>query len=213
MKIIEALLGPLETRTILIFSESTKRGAIIDPGYLSFRHFFPLIEENEIEIEAIYLTHSHHDHIADVSKFKESFPKALLFVHKEDRINVELPGSDGLRMFLDIEGTSVDRELVEGEEIKIGEYSFVVWHTPGHSIGSCVFYSEKEGLLISGDTLFANGFGRVDLPTSVPEKMGESLNRLMQLPKEVTVIPGHGRICTLKEAIHDIAGWTSRSKY
>jgi glyoxylase-like metal-dependent hydrolase (beta-lactamase superfamily II) len=84
-------------------------------------------------------------------------------------------------------------ELAEGGVVRFGELRLTVLHTPGHTEGSVCLYSADDGLLLSGDTLFAGGWGRVDLPGGDPEAMVTSLTRLLDLEDRVAVLPGHGR--------------------
>ncbi len=172
---------------------------MIDPSFYSFRVFTPLIQEKSYKIQKILLTHSHYDHIVDMAKFRDlGIP---LFVHPLDKKNVIAPGSDGLRFFKTIEAVSDPQFFQEGDKIIFGEVQGVVLETPGHSPGSVSFYFEKENILVSGDTLFKGGIGRLDLPTAVPEKMAGSLEKLKKLPPETIVYPGHGPKTTIGEEL------------
>jgi glyoxylase-like metal-dependent hydrolase (beta-lactamase superfamily II) len=120
-----------------------------------------------------------------------------VYVHREDAENLRVPGSDGIPNTYGIEGAEPDGMLADGDEKVLGLLRFKVVHTPGHSPGCVLFYFEKEKVLISGDTLFRGTYGRVDLPSSNPQKMKESLAKIKQFPDDVTVYPGHGGSTTI----------------
>jgi glyoxylase-like metal-dependent hydrolase (beta-lactamase superfamily II) len=88
-------------------------------------------------------------------------------------------------------------ELAEGDEIRFGEIRLTVLHTPGHTEGSVCLQAVDDGILFSGDTLFAGGWGRVDLPGADPAAMVESLARLTTLDDSIVVLPGHGQATTI----------------
>ncbi len=181
--------GPLATNAIL-FGEG-RSGAVVDPSMGSTEKILHQAAQSNLQIEKILLTHSHWDHIADAKVLKEK-TGALLYVHPLDAKNVEIPGSDGLPLFVHIQGIAPDRFLKEGEPVQVGSLQVEVIHTPGHSPGSVCLYLKDQNILISGDTLFRGGIGRLDLPTGHPEAMAESLRKLAKLPPRTRVIPGHG---------------------
>jgi len=144
----------------------------------------------------LFLTHSHWDHTADAAFLKKKW-ELPLYVHELDAPNVENPGSDGLPVLIDVPKAEVDHFLEDGQKIQVGELSIEVIHTPGHTPGGVCFYLKDQNVLISGDTLFREAIGRLDLPTAEPEKMWGSLEKLAQLPSNTRVIPGHGDETTI----------------
>lgn len=196
MIIEKVVAGPLETNAYLVGCESTKKAIVIDPGFKSCERLLLLVEKFGLDIEAIYLTHSHFDHIADVASLKKK-KRCFVYVHQEDAENLRRPGSDGIPDMFGIEGVEPDGYLVEGEKRCIGNLGFTCIHTPGHSLGSLLFYFSDEKVLFSGDTLFRGTYGRVDLPTSDKEKMKASLEKIKKLPDDVIVYPGHGGSTTI----------------
>lgn len=190
--------GPFRTNAYLIGCENTKKGIFIDPAPESAEKLLKTAKNHELQIEAIYLTHSHWDHIADVAILKERLPLNI-YVHRKDEENLKHPGSDHIPMFVKIKGAEPTHFLEEGQLHHIGELNFVVIHTPGHCPGSVCFYFEKEKVLISGDTLFKGTIGSLSLPTAEQEKMWDSLKKLSLLPLSTKVYPGHGGPTTLKE--------------
>lgn len=196
MKVEIFPLGPISTNAILLTEKEGKRAWLFDapPGA------FPFLEKRleELSLEKIFLTHSHWDHIADIAPIAEK-TGAPVYVHVEDAGNMRSPGTDGLRPSPKIRGVAALQEIVGGEEFFFGTARMVVLHTPGHSRGSVCYHFPEEKLLIAGDTLFRGSYGRLDLATSVPEKMKGSLSLLSQLPPDTRVVSGHGDETTVAE--------------
>jgi hydroxyacylglutathione hydrolase len=189
--------GPFATNSYII-ADKEGIGAIIDPTFDSLKPLSTIAAQHKIKIVAIYLTHSHHDHIADVASLKKMY-SCPVFIHELDSPNLIRPGADGLRLPLPIEGAHPDYLWEENKEYHCGELAFEVIHTPGHSPGGVCLYFKKEAVLISGDTLFKGTIGRLDLPGSSSEDMFASLKKLEKLPEDVKVYPGHGSSTTIKE--------------
>ena len=190
--------GPLETNTLLLACPKEKIAAVIDPAQGSTKEVLAAAARHGFSIQLILLTHSHWDHIADLALLREQ-TGAAVYVHAEDAPNVEKPGVDALPLFFPIAGVHPDRLIKEGDEIRVGQIVLEVIHTPGHSPGGVCFFCRKEGILFAGDTLFAGGIGRLDLPTSRQHLMRASLAKLAALPGDTHVIPGHGDDTTIDE--------------
>ncbi len=190
--------GPLQTNAYLIGCEKEKVGCIIDPAPGSADKLCSLIEKHGLKIQAIYLTHSHLDHFADCALLKKKFNWPI-FVHKDDAENLHKPGSDGIPNIWGVESVQEDGYLEEGQVLKVGSLEFKVIYTPGHSPGGLCFYFEKEKVLIAGDVLFKGSHGNVSFPSSDEDKMVQSLKRLMELPDDVRVFPGHFESTTIGE--------------
>ncbi len=188
--------GPLETNALLIACPKEKRAAAVDPAQGSTQALLDEAARHHFTIDAILLTHSHWDHIADVALLKER-TGAPIYVHAEDAPNVERPGTDSLRLFFPILGAHPDCLLKDGDEIWIGQVLLEVIHTPGHSPGGVCFFCRAEKILIAGDTLFCGAIGRIDLPTGQKKQMQVSLAKLAMLPADTRVIPGHGEDTTI----------------
>lgn len=189
--------GPLDTNAYVVTCSKTKQSLLIDAPLESFKPIQEYLHNNRYALRAIYLTHSHFDHIADVSKFIEKDPTIDLWVHPEDAKNLTSPGADGIPLFFSIEPATPTGFLEENQKHLLGELSFFVMHTPGHSPGSVCFYFENSQDLFSGDTLFKSSIGTLSLPTSEPGRMWSSLKKLEILPQSVKVYPGHGNSTTI----------------
>jgi len=183
--------GPVETNAYILACSDTKKAWIIDAPKGCADELIAEINLEGLSVEKIVLTHSHWDHIADLAELKKKFGCPVV-VHREDAGNVEIPGSDGLSLYFPIEGVVPDQILEGNETLALGNMEIKVIHTPGHSPGCICLYIPEEKALISGDTLFRGCMGRVDLPTSQPSQMWESLLDLSKLPGDTKVYPGHG---------------------
>ncbi len=193
--------GPFDTNTILIGCSKTKKAVLIDVPFESTDRMLGLIKEHGLTLEKIILTHSHWDHIAEISPLMSKLKtKVPVYVHEEDRENLEKPGSDRLPYPpFSIECVKPDGFLTDGQIISVGTLELQVMHTPGHSPGSVCFYLKKEKILITGDTLFRGTIGNLNFPTARPARMWPSLKKIAQLPADTVVIPGHGGRTTIGE--------------
>ena len=128
---------------------------------------------NGLQLHLIANSHGHIDHIFDNAPLKRA-GAAPLAIHPDDEYRLSAPNAYGFQ----VELTTADEHLREGEQLRIGELVFDVLHTPGHTEGSVCLYEERLGLLLSGDTLFADGWGRTDLPGGDERQLIDSLARL-----------------------------------
>lgn len=196
--------GPIDTNSYLLICPSSKSAVVIDVGQDSAQELNSYAERHQLKLEKILLTHSHWDHIAGLSHLKNHLDIPV-YVHQDDENNIINPGSDGLLLFIPIQGVKVDHYLKDEEVINTGDLRIKVIHTPGHTPGGVCFYLEEQKMLFSGDTLFQEAIGRMDLPTACsPLKMIESLKKLETLPQETIIYPGHGEKTTIKQELSNI---------
>jgi glyoxylase-like metal-dependent hydrolase (beta-lactamase superfamily II) len=166
-------------------------GLVIDPGEES-SELLDLIGDTKV----LYIlnTHCHPDHIGGDEFLRQRFGAKLLF-HPDDR-----------KIFDHFMAPHIepDGSLSEGEAIELNGLVFEVLHTPGHSPGSVVFKVESEKVLFTGDLLFAGSIGRTDFPGGDSQHMVRSLRRILELPEDYTLYPGHGPVTTLS-----VERWTN----
>ena len=188
-------VGPLQTNCYIVGCEETKEGAVIDPGGDAER-ILAEVERLGLKIKYVINTHGHFDHtLANKEVVKAT--GASLAIHSAGAPALTKGGG---ALFFGIIGKAsppADTILEEGQVLTVGQIDLTVLHTPGHSPGSICLYSEKEGVLFDGDVLFNMGMGRYDLPGGNYGVLMESIHRLLTLPDETTVYPGHGPPTTI----------------
>ena len=186
-----------ETNCYVIIDEESKTSMVVDP-IKDVNQILEIVKFNEAVVEYIILTHCHGDHIAGLVELKgETNAKVCIHVLDSDGLKDE---GKSLTYFVGVENPNVipDVCLQDGDIITLGNLKFKVIHTPGHTEGSMCLYT--EGLLISGDTLFKGTWGRTDLPTSSFESIIHSIeDKLMTLPDETIIYPGHGKSSIIKD--------------
>ncbi len=149
------------------------------------------IETEGLKIEAILLTHGHFDHTMGLDGFLSEY-NVPVYVHEGDKEIIADPGFNLSSSYTSGFSFSDARYLHGGETLNFAGYDFEVFHTPGHTPGCCCFYVRQKGVLFSGDTLFANSVGRTDFPGSSMSELVRSIReKLMTLPDETRVYPGH----------------------
>lgn len=193
--IIKALVvGPLASNCYIVASED-KEGIIIDPG-ADAAEIMREIVKLKLDIKYIVLTHGHIDHIGASKEIKEA-TSAKIAVHTKDVDSLQRQSLIAEQFGISFrDPPSADLLLKDGDIINIGAGQFSVLHTPGHSPGSICLYG--EGMLFSGDTLFHFGIGRYDLSGGdYYQLMSGIRSKLMVLPDETSVYPGHGPATTI----------------
>jgi glyoxylase-like metal-dependent hydrolase (beta-lactamase superfamily II) len=196
------VVGPLEANCIIIADENTKEALVIDPGDEPEK-ILNLIRENNFKTKYIICTHAHFDHVGAVPELKKE-TEAQIIIHQDELVIYQ--HAKELASFWGYELDDLpepDILVKDNQNLNVGNLKFKILHTPGHSPGGICIYG--EGILISGDTLFAGSVGRTDLFGGDMEKLKKSFNRLMTLPDDVRVLPGHGHSTTIeKEKINNI---------
>jgi glyoxylase-like metal-dependent hydrolase (beta-lactamase superfamily II) len=189
------IVGPLETNCYLVYSQDSLECAVVDPGAEAER-IFQLIAQKNLKPTLLLNTHGHVDHIGANKDVKEKY-NIPLYIHSADGPMLENVQQSEMAIFLGaMDSPSPDHFLNDGDKIKIGKSFLQVIHTPGHSPGSVSFLG--DGFLLSGDTLFFGGVGRTDLPGGSWKEMVNSIkNKILTMPDEMKVLPGHGPFTTV----------------
>lgn len=198
--------GPFATNAYIVGCEQTKQAIIIDPSPDSAKPIANILSEKQLTPIAIWLTHSHWDHIADTAPLKKAY-RIPVMVHPEDAPNLQNPGADSLPCWLSFEGVESYTPIDEGSLLTVGNHTFTVIHTPGHTPGGVCFYCPEEHILFSGDTLFKGTIGNLSFATGRPHLMWPSLKKLSLLPADTKVYPGHGPRTTI-----GTESWLSRAE-
>jgi len=193
--------GPLQTNVYLLEDTETQKAVIVDPSFLNpdVQAAAEKMVKTGVTLTAIWLTHAHLDHWHGSGWWQRTYTLPV-HLHRDDQIWTQDPNEQAMWLnFPEPDVAEVDHWLEENQILAAGDFQFQVIHTPGHSPGSVSFYCEKENLLIDGDVLFAGSVGRTDLPECDSAALRVSLRKLMALPPETKVLPGHGPATTIKE--------------
>ncbi len=199
LKYENLILGDLFTNCYIVWDEETKKVVVIDPAD-SGVEISDILQNKQLTLVGILATHGHFDHLLGALDLKliyqvpfycNSLDQFLLDHQKETakhflKREIRVPNFN-----------KIDIDLNTINEIFLGEEKIEVIKTPGHTPGGVCFYSQKSGLLFSGDTLFIDGIGSTEHRYSNQNDLKTSINRIISLPKETELLPGHGESGTL----------------
>lgn len=197
--ILESItVGPFQENCYIIGDESGE-GALIDPGDEATRIALA-VEQTSLEIGSIVLTHSHIDHVGAVAQLAEEYSCPVL-LHAEAEEMLQAVPQQAVMMGVKFgKVPQIDRYVATGETLEVGGVRLRSLYTPGHAPGHLAFHVESEGLVISGDAVFAGSVGRVDLPGGSMEVLMKSIrDEILTLPDETRLYPGHGPATTVGE--------------
>lgn len=186
-------VSPFQQNCTLLWNDATKHGVVIDPGG-DVPDILAAIKQAGITVDEIWITHGHIDHVGGAAELRDELKVPIIGPHVADKYlldNVVASGANfgmtGVRNF------APDRWLNEGDQLRIGDLVFDVYHAPGHSPGSVVFFSKDMRFAIVGDVLFSGSVGRTDLPGGDHATLiGSIKNKLLPLGDDIGFICGHG---------------------
>jgi hydroxyacylglutathione hydrolase len=192
-------VGPLQCNCSVIGDEKTHEAMVIDPGD-QIDGILEILRQEKLTLKQIVITHAHIDHVGGAMKLKAATGASIL-MNQNDYALLKMLDIQAAWVGMRPAGeVKVDEAIGQGRVLKIGEISSNVIHTPGHTEGSICVYFPAEKKLIAGDTLFAGGIGRTDLPGGSTEKIMRSLHhQVLALPDDTEVVPGHGPRTTIGE--------------
>ncbi len=189
----------LLTNTYIVCDEKSKETMVIDPGGEPEK-IIEMLNILNSNLKYIFLTHCHADHTGGINELKEAKGGKIL-ISRADSVglyNEEI----SLAYYIHAPNPELeaDSRIDDGDLIHVGELEFKVIETPGHTKGSISLYCEKERLVFTGDTLFSGTWGRTDLPTGSFQEIIDSItNKLLVLPDETIVYPGHGKTTMIQD--------------
>lgn len=192
-------VGPLQCNCSIVGDDSTGEGMVIDPGD-DIQQVVALIEKHKLKIKQIVITHAHIDHVGGAMKLRALTGAPILLNQNDDALLKMLDMQAAWLGMASPGKVEVEHSLGQADKVTVGNLAAQVMHTPGHTEGSICLYFEPEKKLIAGDTLFAGSIGRTDLPGGSFEKIIRSLHeRVLTLPDQTVVVPGHGPLTTIGE--------------
>ncbi|HEY6271587.1 MAG TPA: MBL fold metallo-hydrolase [Terriglobales bacterium] len=192
-------VGPLQCNCSILGDDQTREAMVIDPGD-QIDDILKILAEEKLSVKQIVVTHAHIDHVGGAMKLKAATGAPILMNQSDYALLKMLPMQAAWVGMRPPGSVEVDESADDGRVLKIGTVPVNVIHTPGHTEGSVCLLLPDEKKLIAGDTLFAGSIGRTDLPGGSIDKIMRSLHtRVLALPDETEVTPGHGPQTTIGE--------------
>lgn len=190
-------VGPLQCNCTLLGDEDASEAIVVDPGDEVSR-IYRRLSDLGLKLKQILVTHGHIDHVGGALKLKH-LTGAPIFLNENDLPLLKMMAAQAAWLGVPTPDVAApDASLTEGLQIGLDHYPAQVMHTPGHTQGSVCLHFVPLKMVIAGDTLFAGSIGRTDLPGGNARQIIESIeSRLMALPDETRVLPGHGPATTI----------------
>lgn len=190
-------VGQFQENCYIIGDEESGTGALIDPGDEAIRIALT-VEQTGLGISQIIITHAHIDHVGAVAQLVDEYMCPVL-MHEEAEAMMKTLRQQAMMMGMRFSKVpAVDRHITDDEVLEVGGIRLRSLYTPGHAPGHLAFYAEEEGIVFSGDALFAGSVGRVDLPGGSMEVLMQSISeKLLPLPDATRVLSGHGPETTI----------------
>ncbi len=192
-------VGPLQCNCSVIGDEGTHEAMVVDPGD-DISRVLAVVRKHGLSVKQIVITHAHIDHVGGAMKLRQATGAPIL-LNQNDYSLLKMLDVQAAWVGMASPGrVEIDQPLAEGDKLTTGSLEATVLHTPGHTEGSVCLYFSAQQKLIAGDTLFAGSIGRTDLPGGSFEKIMSSLRqRVLALPDDTLVIPGHGPLTSIGE--------------
>lgn len=208
MRVSRFTFNMFGVNTYILWDEVSKDATIIDPGMIDAtdRNIIDeFIRKNDLKLSHLINTHMHIDHSFGISYIKEKY-KLRLEANSDDQFLAQRL-KEQATMFgipISIDDLRIDGDLKDVEKLFVGNEELDVIHVPGHSPGGIVLYAPQSSFIISGDVLFNSSIGRTDLPGGNYSQLINAINsKLMILPRDTVVYPGHGPETTIEQELHN----------
>jgi len=190
-------VGMLQCNCSVFADEQTREAMVVDPGD-EIESVLRVIAKHRCKVTAIVITHAHIDHIGGAQKLKQATGAPVYMNANDTGLQKMMSVQAGWLGMPTPEAVEIDVAAKEGDRLTVGATEVMVLHTPGHTQGSISLWMPSEGKLVAGDTLFRDSIGRTDLPGGDGRQILRSIHdKLMPLPDETMVIPGHGDNTTI----------------
>jgi len=199
MKVLMNTGGIAGTNAYLIADEQTKQAVLFDAPDHTVGPMLDEAQKNGWNVVGLWLTHGHFDHLADHKVVTDRFPHARVLMHKLDEDKLINPRSGIFQLPFIIPPRSADAYVEDGQKLKLGNLDVEVIHTPGHASGHVMYHFPQQKLLVGGDLIIAVSVGRTDLPDSSHAQLIATIKKIMQLPGDTQMLPGHGSPSTLDD--------------
>ena len=191
--------GVASTNSYLVADETTKQAVIFDAPDGTVRLLLNEAKKRGFDVIGLWLTHGHFDHIADHAEVTAAFPNAKVLIHRLDDPKLRRPNTMALFLPFTITPRAPDDYVDDGTKLKLGSLDVEVIHTPGHAPGHVMYYFPQQKVLIGGDLIIMGAVGRTDLPDSNHAELNASIRKVMKLPPDTQLFPGHGGVSTLAD--------------
>ncbi len=196
MKIDRIVIGQLQSNCYIIYDEKSLDAMVVDPGDEPDR-ILHTINTKGLRVVYIVCTHGHFDHIGAVSELKEGTPGKIA-LHRDELALYRRAADQAAMWGFDVGSQpQPDVFVAEGDELPVGNLKFTVLSTPGHSPGGICLYG--DGIVLTGDTVFAGSVGRTDLFGGNIDALKKSFRRIISLPPDTVILPGHGDPSTVRQ--------------
>jgi len=204
MQILANNGGIAQTNSFLIADEIAKEAVVFDAPDNTTEEMIDEAQKRGWKIIGLWLTHGHFDHVADHAVVTGKAPEAKVLIHPLDEPKLIKPRTGMFQLPFEIPPRRADGYVSDGDELRIGNLRVEVIHTPGHSPGHVMYHFPEQKILVGGDLIIMGAVGRTDFPDSNESDLYASIRKVMALPPETQLLPGHGEPSRLAdEAQHN----------